>query len=48
VFAGETVEIETEVRQLRQRMGRFSGARVDGALVAEGRMTFALGRPGSR
>jgi 3-hydroxyacyl-[acyl-carrier-protein] dehydratase len=49
VYAGETVEIEAVVRQLRERMGRFSGtARVNGKLVAEGRMTFALGPPGSR
>jgi 3-hydroxyacyl-[acyl-carrier-protein] dehydratase len=49
VYAGETVEIEAVVRQMRERMGRFSGtARVDGQLVAEGRMTFALGPPGSR
>jgi 3-hydroxyacyl-[acyl-carrier-protein] dehydratase len=49
VYAGETIEIEAVVRQLRERMGRFSGtARVDGHLVAEGRMTFALGPPGSR
>ena len=49
VYAGETVEIEAVVRQLRERMGRFSGtARVDGEIVAEGRMTFALGPPGSR
>ena len=49
VYAGETVEIEAVVRQLRERMGRFSGtARVDGEVVAEGRMTFALGPPGSR
>jgi 3-hydroxyacyl-[acyl-carrier-protein] dehydratase len=46
VYAGETVEIEAVVRQLRDRMGRFSGtARVDGQVVAEGRMTFALGPP---
>jgi 3-hydroxyacyl-[acyl-carrier-protein] dehydratase len=49
VYAGETVEIEAVVRQLRERMGRFSGtARVDGKVVATGRMTFALGPPGSR
>jgi len=47
VYAGDIVEIEAVVRQLRGRMGRFSGtARVDGHVVAEGRMTFALGPPG--
>jgi len=49
VYAGDTVEIEAVVRQLRERMGRLSGtARVDGQVVAEGRMTFALGPPGIR
>jgi 3-hydroxyacyl-[acyl-carrier-protein] dehydratase len=44
VFAGDTVEIEAVVRKLRDSAGRFSGtAKVDGVLVAEGRMTFALG-----
>lgn len=42
--AGDTVEIEATVRQLRDRMGRFRGvARVNGRVIAEGSMTFALG-----
>lgn len=41
--AGDTVEIEATVRQLRDRMGRFRGvARVNGRVIAEGSMTFAL------
>jgi 3-hydroxyacyl-[acyl-carrier-protein] dehydratase len=44
VHPGETVEIEAVVQKLRDRMGRFAGtARVNGHLVAHGRMTFALG-----
>lgn len=44
VHAGDTVEIEANVRQLRERMGRFRGtARVNGRVVAEGSMSFALG-----
>lgn len=44
VHAGDIVEIEAKVRQLRERMGRFRGtARVNGRVVAEGSMTFALG-----
>jgi 3-hydroxyacyl-[acyl-carrier-protein] dehydratase len=44
VHAGDTVEIEAKVRQLRDRMGRFRGtARVNGRVVAEGSMSFALG-----
>jgi 3-hydroxyacyl-[acyl-carrier-protein] dehydratase len=43
VHAGDTVEIEATVRQLRERMGRFRGtARVNGRVVAEGSMSFAL------
>jgi 3-hydroxyacyl-[acyl-carrier-protein] dehydratase len=42
--AGDTVEIEAVVRQLRDRMGRFRGAaRLGGRVIAEGSMTFALG-----
>jgi 3-hydroxyacyl-[acyl-carrier-protein] dehydratase len=45
VRAGDTVEIEAIVRQLRERMGRFRGrALVNGRTVAEGSMTFAMGR----
>jgi 3-hydroxyacyl-[acyl-carrier-protein] dehydratase len=44
LYAADTVEIEATVRQLRERMGRFRGtARVNGRLVAEGTMSFALG-----
>jgi 3-hydroxyacyl-[acyl-carrier-protein] dehydratase len=44
VHPGDVVEIEAEVRRLRSRMGVLSGAaRVNGAVVCEGRMTFALG-----
>jgi 3-hydroxymyristoyl/3-hydroxydecanoyl-(acyl carrier protein) dehydratase len=38
------VEIEALVRRLRSRMGVLHGiARVDGRVVVEGTMTFALG-----
>lgn len=41
---GDVVEIEATVVRLRSRMGLLKGiARVDGQLVAEGTMTFALG-----
>ena len=41
---GDVVVIEAHVLRLGSRMGRFAGtARVDGATVAEGAMTFALG-----
>jgi 3-hydroxyacyl-[acyl-carrier-protein] dehydratase len=44
VHPGDVVRIEAEVLRLRSRMGRLKGeARVDGKLVAEGTMTFALG-----
>lgn len=44
VHAGDVVEIEANVRQLRDRMGRFRGtARVNGRVVAQGTMSFALG-----
>jgi 3-hydroxyacyl-[acyl-carrier-protein] dehydratase len=44
VYAGEVVEIEARVRRLRSKMGQFEGsARVNGRVVVEGRMTFALG-----
>ncbi len=44
VNPGDVVEIEALVRRLRSRMGQFEGhARVNGRVVVEGRMTFALG-----
>jgi 3-hydroxyacyl-[acyl-carrier-protein] dehydratase len=44
VHPGDTVVIEAEVRRLRSRMGVLSGAaRVDGKVVCDGKMTFALG-----
>ena len=44
VYAGEVVEIEARVKRLRSRMGQLEGfARVDGQIVVEGTMTFALG-----
>lgn len=48
VHPGDVVEIEAVVRRLRSRMGVLSGAaRVDGKVVCDGRMTFALGpKPG--
>lgn len=44
VHPGDVVVIEASVRQLRSRMGLLRGvARVDGKIVVEGQMTFALG-----
>jgi 3-hydroxyacyl-[acyl-carrier-protein] dehydratase len=44
VHPGDVVEIEAVVVRLRSRMGLLKGAaRVDGKLVADGMMTFALG-----
>jgi 3-hydroxyacyl-[acyl-carrier-protein] dehydratase len=44
VYPGDVVEIEAVVLRLRSRMGRLKGtARVDGKVVLEGTMTFALG-----
>jgi 3-hydroxyacyl-[acyl-carrier-protein] dehydratase len=44
VYAGDVVEIEARVKRLRSRMGQLSGcARVNGDIVLEGTMTFALG-----
>src|ERR671919_2099533 len=44
VCPGDVVEIEARVRRLRSRMGQFEGfARVNGHIVVDGRMTFALG-----
>jgi 3-hydroxyacyl-[acyl-carrier-protein] dehydratase len=48
VRPGDTVEIEAIVRRLRSRMGVLSGAaRVDGKVVCDGTMTFALGPMGA-
>src|SRR5579862_8654780 len=44
VYPGQVVEIEATVLRLRRRMGRLKGiARVEGQVVLEGTMTFALG-----
>ena len=44
VHPGDQVVIEAVVRRLRSRMGVLRGvARVDGRVVVEGTMTFALG-----
>jgi len=44
VHPGDVVEIEALVRRLRSRMGVLHGiARVNGRVVVEGTMTFALG-----
>ena len=43
-FFGDVVEIEARVKRLRSRMGQLSGyARVNGEIVLDGTMTFALG-----
>ena len=44
VHPGDVVEIEARVLRLRGRMGILTGAaRVEGRIVVEGTMTFALG-----
>jgi 3-hydroxyacyl-[acyl-carrier-protein] dehydratase len=44
VHPGDVVEIEATVVRLRSRMGLLKGvARVDGKVVVDGTMTFALG-----
>ncbi|MGH9160677.1 MAG: 3-hydroxyacyl-ACP dehydratase FabZ [Vicinamibacteraceae bacterium] len=44
VHPGDVVEIEARVGRIRSRTGVLHGvARVDGAVAAEGTMTFALG-----
>jgi 3-hydroxyacyl-[acyl-carrier-protein] dehydratase len=44
VHPGDVVEIEAVVKRLRSRMGVLSGAaRVNGDVVCDGTMTFALG-----
>src|SRR5206468_1234743 len=46
VHPGDVVVIEAVVVRLRSRMGVLKGiARVDGKVVVEGTMTFALGPP---
>jgi 3-hydroxyacyl-[acyl-carrier-protein] dehydratase len=45
VHAGDVIEIEARVKRLRRRMGQLNGfARVNGRIVMDGTMTFALGR----
>jgi 3-hydroxyacyl-[acyl-carrier-protein] dehydratase len=47
VHPGDVVEIEATVRRLRSRMGQLRGiARVEGKIVVDGTMTFALGPRG--
>jgi 3-hydroxyacyl-[acyl-carrier-protein] dehydratase len=49
VYPGDIVVIEAKVLRLRSRMGLLEGdARVDGKVVVEGTMTFALGPAGHR
>ena len=44
VLAGDCLELEGSVLRLRHKMGTLQGvARVNGQIVGEGRMTFALG-----
>ena len=44
VYAGDVIEIEARVKRLRSRMGELEGfARVNGRIVVDGTMTFALG-----
>lgn len=46
VYPGDVVEIEATVIRLRNRMGLLRGvARVNGARVVDGTMTFALASP---
>jgi 3-hydroxyacyl-[acyl-carrier-protein] dehydratase len=46
VHPGDVLEIEANVVRIRTRMGVLRGvARVDGKVVFEGTMTFALGPP---
>ncbi len=46
VRAGDTVVVEATVKRLRSRMGTLRGAaRVNGEIVLDGTMTFALGAP---
>jgi 3-hydroxyacyl-[acyl-carrier-protein] dehydratase len=49
VVAGDQVMLEGIVVRLRSKMGSLRGiARVDGKVVCEGQMTFALGDPPPR
>src|SRR5205814_3921705 len=49
VHPGDVIEIEAIVVRLRSRMGLLKGiARVDGKIVVEGTMTFALGPPAAK
>ena len=49
VYPGDVVVIEVRAKRLRSRMGLLEGkASVDGKVVIEGSMTFALGGPESR
>ncbi len=49
VRPGDVVEIEAVVKRLRSRMGVLNGVgRVNGTVVVEGTMTFALGPRGSQ
>jgi len=50
VVAGDQVRLEAEVVRLRSKIGTLKGvARVDGKVVGEGQMTFALAdRPEAR
>lgn len=49
VHPGDVVVIEVQAKRLRNRMGMLEGtARVDGKVVVEGSMTFALGAAESR
>jgi 3-hydroxyacyl-[acyl-carrier-protein] dehydratase len=44
IVAGDSIELEGTVVRLRSKMGTLQGiARVDGQVVGEGRMNFALG-----
>lgn len=48
VYPGDVVVIEALVRRLRSRTGQLRGfARVNGRIVVDGTMTFALGPPRS-
>ena len=48
VFPGDVVQVEAIVKRLRSRMGVLSGAaRVNGRVVCDGTMTFALGPRGN-
>jgi 3-hydroxyacyl-[acyl-carrier-protein] dehydratase len=49
VHPGDVVIIEVQAKRLRSRMGLLEGkARVNGKVVVEGSMTFALGEPDTK